>query len=119
MNSIGKAEICGVYGSARGNRPRSLSGSTLGRKALTNGERGEGLVSYSETLSRKRLQHSTGTANRCIVTPERWAPWPINQSTRSKGPPDVSLSSCNRRRRRYSRSRLVEKHECDAGRRAA
>jgi len=24
---------CGVYGSARGNRPRSLSGSTLGRKA--------------------------------------------------------------------------------------
>ena len=34
----------------------------------------------------KRLQHSTGTANRCIVTPEGRAPWPINQSTRSKGP---------------------------------
>ena len=47
---------CGVYGSARRNRPRSPSGSTLGRKALTYGERGGCLVAYSGTLSRKKLQ---------------------------------------------------------------
>ena len=53
-----------MYDSARRNRPRSPSGSTLGRKALIYGERGGWLVAYSGTLSRKKGQQSIDLVRR-------------------------------------------------------